>query len=430
MRNLLLATAFTAQLSLLVACGEDGSCQPNTEVACECDDGAEGTRYCLSNRSFDDCYCEESEPWSPDEPTPRDAGRPTGFDAGLIDSFFRDAGMDAGPAAVSDGRLLLAGEGKLIDVFTRDKDVWVVVPSRVVRISLDDGSELARWEAPRPLLTAAFDGERLAVLDGAKATLLERSELKVQVSANLVEPCATAVLMLDGPLICSPGFSSSALYVLDPVNGAALSSTRALQSAKLLAIPGTRRLLAIDPASSFSSQVFELSADGGVLVAPDGGSASGSSSGVTWPAAFDAVPAQHLVTRQGVLLRMNGTCSPTSEPCFTRTGTLGLLSGQEAFLALETVGDSLFGLIDSSNSFSAPRCSTQPCRLLDIDVAAREVRVEQAVHRPLRSVVAMHVLEDQKAAVLGVGAVGNEKYYSSSTDAGYEVVRVDLKAKQ
>jgi hypothetical protein len=443
MRDLLLAAALAAPLSLWLGCGDDESCTPNEEVACECDDGEEGTRYCLSNRTYDDCYCAGSEGWGPSAPTvsKRDAGRgddpePTWppFDAGsIIDSILRDAGMDTGAPAPSDGRLLLAGQGQLIDIFARGTDVWVVVPNRVARISLDDGSELAHWDAPRPLLTAAFDGERLAVLDGAKATLLELNELKSQLSTNLVEPCMSAVLMAGGPLVCAPNTFNGGVYVIDPVSGAQQSSTRALRGGKLVAIPGTRRLLAMDSMISTTAQVFEIDADAGALSVLDAGSQTSSAVAISAPVAFDGTPARNLVTRQGVLVRTDSTCSTTSsEPCLARTGTLGLLQAQEAFLAMDTVSDGLFGLLDPTNGsgFSSPRCSAQPCRLLNIDVTAREIRVEQAVRRPLRNVIALHVLPEQKAAVMGVGAVGNEKYYSSSTDAGYEVVRVDIKASE
>lgn len=437
MRPLPPVTALAAVcLALLASCEDDEGCRPETEVECTCKDGSEGTRYCLSNRTFDDCYCGSNEPWSSfpqaggGDPEPETSWNP--FDASSVFDPLRDAGVDAGSSVMSDGVLLSKGPGALIDVFAHGEHVWVVVPEGVSRIALEDGSELARWQAPRPLSMAAFDGERLAVLDGAKLTMLEPEQLEEQLSVNLIEPCTAALLMAGGPLVCTPGAFNGAVYVIDPVSGAQQSSARVFRSGDLLEVPGTRRFLVVDTSgSSLLPSVFEL-ADGGVPVALDAGNQISASISIGTPVGFDAVPAENLVTRQGILLRMDDTCSPAGEPCLTRTGTLGLLGAQESFLAMDTVGDALFGLLEPSNvsGFSAARCAAQPCRLLNIDVAARTIRAEQRVLRPLRSVIAMHVLPEQSAAVLGVGAVGNNTFDPFNADAGYEVVRLDMEAAE
>ena len=308
--------------------------------------------------------------------------------------------------------------------------MWVILPTRVSRVSLE-GAELARWDAPRPLLTAAFDGERLGVLDGAKITMLDKSTLEPQLSVNLTEPCKSAALVRSGPLACSS--DSGAIYTVDTVTGALQSAKSSVvyQAAKTTTIPGTRRFFVAN-SSAFSTQVFEVDADGGAPIPVDGGTNLSSSVSLTPPWGFDAVPAQNLVTAQGVLLRMSGSCGGAGEPCFARTGTLGLLQANEAFLGLHSAGDALFGLLDSrasSSSFSSARCSTEPCRLLRIDVAAREIRAEQPVRRPLRTVVAMQPLPEQGAIVLGIGTAPPMSSFALE-DAGYEVWRLDLATPQ
>ena len=146
-----------ALLLLSINACDDGDepCEPGEEIECSCDDGEEGTRYCLSNSRFDQCYCGSDLDFSQGtRPRPGvsssspiddllngtlDAGR---FDAG------RDTGVDAGPG---DGILLSASSERLLDMFTAGDDLVLVLPRRISRVSVLDGGEQAAWEAPRAL---------------------------------------------------------------------------------------------------------------------------------------------------------------------------------------------------------------------------------------------------------------------------------------
>jgi hypothetical protein len=48
---------------MLPACEDRERCEPDDEIECACEDGSAGTRYCLPNRSYDQCYCSSSGPW-------------------------------------------------------------------------------------------------------------------------------------------------------------------------------------------------------------------------------------------------------------------------------------------------------------------------------------------------------------------------------
>jgi hypothetical protein len=416
---------------VVAGCEDRERCEPETEIACECEDGANGTRYCLPNRSYDQCYCFSGEPWPDpsDEPpfVPFDAGRP---DAGPAP---KDAGLDADARPLGDGVQLASGPGVLLDVFAAGTDVWVVLPDQITRISLEDGSELARWEAPRPLSGATFDGTRLVALDGAKLTLLDKDGLGPGSSTNLIEPCKFATLVSDGLLVCTSG-SSASFYVLDVTSDAGLSFTSSVpRGGPVMAVPGTQRFLIADStSSSFSSlRAFSVDRDAGVAALNDGGTSPSNALFVP-PLAFDAVPAENLVNRQGILLRMNGSCGTASEPCFVRTGTLGLLQAREGFLGLDSVGGELFGLADgNADNPGRARCTEQFCRLVRIDVPARELRAEQTFRRPLRAVIALRALPDREATVLGLGIPAPTSSFDPfGTDGGFEVVRVDWQTEQ
>jgi hypothetical protein len=60
-----------------------------------------------------------------------------------------------------------------------------------------------------------------------------------------------------------------------------------------------------------------------------------------------------------------------------------------------------------------------------IDATARELRAEQTVVRPLRTVVALRALPEQAAVVLGIrtGPPGAAPF---SAPTGFEVVRLNL----
>lgn len=427
-------------IALLGACDDgDSPCEPGEEIECSCADGEPGTRYCLSNSRYDPCYCGSDLDFTPmSHPRTRDASqsRPVQdpmdssleagqLDAGRLDAG-RDTGVDAGPG---DGVLLSASGERLLDMFAAGDDLLLVRPQRISRVSLLDGGEQAHWDAPRALTAAAFDGTRLVALDSARLTQLELATLKEQSASNLAEPCSYAVLVEDGPLACLT--SGNELLALEPADGgrtgASVQNVRS--GGRLLYVPGTRRLLVTDY-GSFAPLVYEAPLDGGIAQVGDASSAFLSSSGMfNQPVGFDGDPAANLITRQGLLFNINATCGGAGEPCLVRSGTLGVLANPEVFLGMSH-GDAgqLYGLLDpnpNGSSFNA-RCDTVACRLVRVDVPARELRAELKIRRPLRDVIALRPLPAQNALIVALSVYARDQVSSLATDAGHQVVRFDL----
>ncbi len=424
---------------LLSACDDgDSPCEPGEEIECSCDDGEPGTRYCLSNSRYDPCYCGSDLDFTPVSHTrTRDASQSSTsspiddlldgvLDAGRLDAG-RDTGVDVGPG---DGVLLSASSERLVEMFAAGDDLLLVLPRRVSRVSLLDGGEQAHWDAPRALTAAAFDGTRLVALDSARLTVLELATLKEQTASNLVEPCSYAVLVQDGPLACLTG--GNELLALEPADGgrtgAAVRPVRT--GGRLLSVPGTRRLLVTDTSSGFYAPVvFEAPLDGGIALVGDASSALLSSGTFNQPFSFDGDPATNLITRQGFMFNVNATCGDAGDPCLVRSGTLGVLGTAETFVGMSHgEAGQLYGLIDpnpNASSFSG-RCDTTLCRLVHVDVPARELRAELKIRRPLRDVVALRALPAHKALVVALSVHVRDPITSLSVDAGYQVVRFDL----
>jgi hypothetical protein len=295
-----------------------------------------------------------------------------------------------------------------------------------------DGGEQAHWDAPRALTGAAFDGTRLIALDTARLTVLELATLKEQTSSNLVEPCSYAALVEEGPLACLT--SSNELLALEPADGGRTgSSVRSARTGRVLSIPGTRRILITDYNSgTFPPVVLEAALDGGFATVGDAAVAFASTGAFNQPLAFDGDPATNLITRQGFMYGISGTCGAAGDPCLVRSGTLGVLAASEAFLGLSHGDDQqLYGLIDPNSTASvgssAGRCDVTPCRLVRVDVPAREVRAELKIRRPLREVIALRSLPAQKALIVAFAPPPVRDLLTGATmDAGCQVVRFDL----
>jgi hypothetical protein len=402
-------------MATLSTCGDSQRCTPWKEVECTCEGGEKGARLCLASGDFDECFCAGDRSWHDG----LDAGAGDGAWGGV--DFEEDVSFDAGAI---DGQLLLAGAEKLLDVFARGDNVWVILENRVVRINLASGAELASWSARQPISATAFDGERLVMLEGARLTLLDPDALTPQRSLDLIAPCTSVALMSAGPLACSAG---AALHVVDLTTGAQHSLSRGVYTGVLREVPGARRFVTTDVSSTSSAHVFDLGADGRLAGRPVFNPSVAKAEELSGPAAFDRRPSQNVVTKTGLLLRMDGTCGPSANSCLLRTGSLELFGPVQRFVAMDTADNQLFGLLDGPpDPFSKrPRCYAKPCSLMRIDVNARKLIAEQTVARPLGSVVALRALPEHGAVVLGLvsSLLGT---FAPSIPGGFEVVRLEL----
>jgi hypothetical protein len=112
------------------------------------------------------------------------------------------APVDGGNAPANP---LFNGTAELIDLFAQDEELWVVDGQNAFHLSAKDGSMLHAFMAARPLLAAAFDGTHLVVADGAKMTTLKAGDLSNVAEGNMIEPCASAVLLSAHRFVCGPG---------------------------------------------------------------------------------------------------------------------------------------------------------------------------------------------------------------------------------
>lgn len=133
--------------------------------------------------------------------------------------------------------------------------------------------------------------------------------------------------------------------------------------------------------------------------------------------AFFGAPATHLVTHEGLMLKIygagchSGETSFTSE-CFVKDGALGTLSGAQRFLGMDSdAAGFLYGLVNASSQsgFYAPVC-TSGCLVQKIDIGARVVLTQKIYDMNIGAVVATR--HDPAAGALLVGfRIGDGEYY-------------------
>jgi hypothetical protein len=284
------------------------------------------------------------------------------------------AGAGGGPAGGSGGeaRLIASGEGQLIAAFSANTGILVVLDSGV-RLVERSGAELARWNAPRPLTAAAFDGELLGVSDGAILTGLNL-ELSSVSSVELIEPCSSAVLLSQHRFICGPANDWDRIfYTYDLAQGALLARSLpyTYNGEAMRRVPGSDRFVTVTEHTSPSDfHLYLVGSDNAALYI--GESPYHGDFPVENVYAFDAVPARHLVTHTGWLLAFDAPgCAPGEQPsyeCFVKDGSLGTLREGQEFVAMTNDADLLYGLAIDTTEPSNPSYLLQ-----SIDVAQRAV---------------------------------------------------------
>lgn len=412
----------TTVLGSLWGCFDGGGkrCHEGEILECECDDGTTGQAYCGPDRRPGWCSCDslDTPGWQEGPPSSRDASTSFGFDASFsLDASARDASLPA------DGTVLRTGKATLLDLFVRDDDVWVVDGVSIVRASLEDGAERARWQAPRPLTGALFGDGKIIAIDGAKLTLLVPEDLSLAGDVTLIEPCVSVALVSNDRLVCAgSGSTSRAFQVFDLATGMPLQQVgNALSSydTRVKGIPGSSRFFTMGSSSS----LYSVSPAGAVTQL----STTPLQTNVGPIGCFDADPPTNIVSASGALYRIDEACiASTPMSCLARNGTLGTFSGTTQFLAMDNNRDRLFGLTSNATSSFDTQCTTTSrCQLEVIDVAARLVQSRQTVGLPMRKVVALRATPSGKSVVLGF-EVPSEDRYGTSVVRDYQVTRIDV----
>lgn len=391
-------------------------CTPGRQVACACSDGSEGIQVCSDEYTFGRCSCAASFPNESPDNSHDDDPEPVGDG---------DAGD---PAGEQSGTLLAAGSSKLIELFVKDDDVWIVDRDGVTRRSAHDGTELAHWDAPRPLATAAFDGENLVAADGAKLNVLNADTLEQTADGTLLEACASSVLLAGGRFVCGPANDWDRIFsTYDVASGDLLASSNphTYNGIPMSAIPGRAAFVTVTTNSSPSDfHVYELAETHEPIFR--GESPYHGDFGATMVFAFDnSSAAKSLITHEGLLLRVDTCDGSAVTTCLEKNGALGTLTGSQRFVGMDTVGESVFGLISTASSYYGESPSSG--YLLQVaDVPSREVTFQEVVQLNIGQVVALRGLPEQAALVVGYRTGAANTYPYNDGGDGYEVVRLPL----
>ncbi|MGV3623039.1 MAG: hypothetical protein ACO1OB_19625 [Archangium sp.] len=310
----------------------------------------------------------------------------TGGGFGGTGGGFTSAGGGGGFLAPVDGGVVItSGTDTLVDFFPVPAGV-IVVRSTAVQLLDANGQQLAQVTSVREITAAAFDGTLLGVADRAILTVYD-ANLNALRSVNLIESCASAVIVSSARFVCGPANDWDRIFSVFDLNTATLMrrgpEKYTYNGIPMRLVPGTDDFVTVTTSSSPSD--FHLYrtltgtvTDGGVMFM--GESPYHGDFAATTSYAFDQSPAQHLITSEGLMLRIYlANCKPNTGyqgACFERNGELGTLPNNKMYLSMtEGVSGTVYGIVDqgSSNSYFDPDCENG-CAAQRIDVAARVVR--------------------------------------------------------
>jgi hypothetical protein len=334
-------------------------------------------------------------------PSNRDAGIVEPSDAGGTRA---DAGpigtrADAGPIGPTDGGpapttpAVVSGEGELLDVYVVDAG-WILVLRDHVRLVARDGLELARWEAPREITTAAFDGTYVGVADRAALTALDAETLEEASSVLLTEECESAVVVGGHRFVCGPENDwDRVFYTYDLETGTELarSAEHTYNGIPMRRVPGRDAFVTVTVGSSPSDfHLYSVTESGRAEFVNE--SPYHGDFAATDVYAFHGMPATHLVTHEGLMLRSD-ECEPgfsSEATCFYRDGMLGTLSGTSAYLGMDSGSDGfLYGLAGERPVFSDDVACEGGCEIQRVEVEARRVAARARFDAPFRGLVAL-----------------------------------------
>jgi hypothetical protein len=331
--------------------------------------------------------------------------------------------------AVDGGVVIASGTDTLVDLFPVASGMIVVRSTRVQLLD-PQGQELASVISPREITAAAFDGTLLGIADRAFLTVYDVNLTPLR-SANLIESCASAVIVSNARFVCGPANDWDRIFsVFDLNTGVMLRhgpEQYTYNGIPMRRVPGTDDFVTVT--TDLSPSDFHLyrtlsgaTPDGGVMFM--GESPYHGAFSVTTSYAFDQTPAQHLITDQGLLLRIYlSNCTPSTGyqgSCFERNGELGTLPNGKRYLSMtEGAAGIIYGVVESSSStsYSDPRCA-QGCDVQRVDVPARVVRGQVHFTASVGRVVAMRFDPWRQQVVLGFLSPGP----SYGTFSGYQLV--------
>jgi hypothetical protein len=419
------ARSIACVLGVAFGCGSDAACIEGRQVACACDNGRAGVQVCTSGGAYSACQCsspstgEVRDASSP----PADASQPTIVDAQteptLVDARVaapvEDAQIVVELPSTADAAVSASSSEAFVAMFAQH-DAFLVVDSAGVRKLGLDGAELARWDAPRPVISAAFDGTHLVACDGAKFTTLDTAFKKL-IDANTAEACGAAVLLSNHRLICGANVDwQRNFYTYDALTGKQLAAAGpyTYNGVPMRQVRGADAFVTVSGGSPSDYFLYTLDANGAAIFQNESPYHGDFIVNNTYD--FDRATPQHLISTTGLLLRFTLDCGASNQ-CFVKDGALGTIRGSQQFAALDGDGDTLYALVSPDVLWAS---DSALYRLQTVDVNAREVKSERAVPNLDGSPLALRVT--QKKAAIAV----QDPWLGGAMLPAYHLMFVDL----
>ncbi|MFO0590964.1 MAG: hypothetical protein U0441_25700 [Polyangiaceae bacterium] len=374
--------------------GEIPYCVPGEQNDCHCPGGLVGVQICLDDGTFAACHCDGAIGGSGTGGSGTGAVGTGGNGTGGNGTGGNGTGGNGtgGSMPVGTETELSAGSSILIDVFVMDAGILLVFQDAVMLVDRA-GNQMKTLSWPRDITSAAFDGARVVIADQAILTTLDL-DLQEVASANVVEVCASAVLVGGGRFVCGPENDwDRVFYTHDATTGELIGTSvpYTYNGIPMRRVPGTDDFIAVTVDSSPSDfHLYSVGADDVAVYVNE--SPYHGDFPITDIYAFDGSPPEHLITHTGLMLKIYGPkCNPSessfSTDCFLKDGALGTLSGNERFIGMDSdAAGKVYGITSSANaapwdSACAPSCGVQ------------------------RADVATHVVESKTSYALDLGAV-------------------------
>lgn len=318
-------------------------------------------------------------PTTGDDPDP-------GPDSGVGDTVGDTAGETDSPPLPEPAIPSFSGNA-FIDAFFAEEGLIVVEATGVFVISRA-GDVLHGYESPRPIESAAFDGEWLGVADQAILTTFDLT-LQPQADTTLAEGCRSAAMVSGPRFVCGPENDWDRIfYTYDALSGTLMgtSAPYTYNGTPMRRVPGTDDFVTVTIGLSPSDFHLYTAIEDPVEYINE--SPYHGDFAATLVHAFVGVPATHVVNSQGIMLRIyGGGCvpgSPFESECFVKDGELGTLPADVyGFVDLREGADGyLYGLVDPDQGFGIdPPCEQTACELQRIDPESRTIvsKVELAL---------------------------------------------------
>lgn len=402
-------------------------CVPGHTVSCACADGRTGAQVCGDDGAFEACQCRHGTSGSSGAGT---ASAGSGATTGGGATTGSGAGTGGGGVGGGDETRLSTGASVLIDAFVAEAGIIIVLADAVLLVDRA-GEELARVDSAREITAAAFDGETLVVADRARFASYDLALAKIT-EGDLAEECASAVLVSDHRFVCGPTNDWDRIFTAyDARTGAfvASSDTYTYNGIPMRRIPGTDDFVTVTVDSSPSDFHLYSVLDTGEAQYVNESPYHGDFS-VTDVYAFNGSPPTHLVTHEGLMLRIYGPrCSAAESSfdaeCFVRDGALGTLLGAQRFVGMDNDAEGkLYGLVSvSGNLYFDPPCEAG-CLVQRVDIASRTVE-SQRMHS-LDMGAAVVVRHDPVSSALLVGyRLPGDYYFPGDPYPGFAVSLLD-----